>query len=243
MKVLPFVLALLLIAALATVADGGHAAAAELQQETRSVAGFHRIAIEGRANVTLVQGATEGVTIEAPAAALPRIETEVHGDTLLVEATPTHSIWQWFSGFGAGRAPRITIRLREVDRIDAAGTVTLDADSLSSGDLRLDLSGACTLKLRDVQATSLRLDGSGAIKAVIEGKVTRQKVDLSGASSYMAEKLASADAVIEVSGAGTAVVNASNSLKVDISGAGKVEYVGDPALKQSISGIGKVTRR
>ena len=49
--------------------------------------------------------------------------------------------------------------------------------------------------------------------------------------------------VIEVSGAGKAVVNAASSLEVDISGAGAVEYLGDPKVKQSISGIGKVRRR
>ena len=63
------------------------------------------------------------------------------------------------------------------------------------------------------------------------------------AGSYQASKLASEEAVIEVSGAGKAVVNATNSLEVDISGAGAVEYLGDPKVKQSISGIGKVRRR
>ncbi len=89
----------------------------------------------------------------------------------------------------------------------------------------------------------MRLDGSGAIKVAFAGKVGRQKVDLSGASSYQAERLVSSDAVVDVSGAGKAVINASNSLAVDISGAGKVEYLGEPKLRQTISGIGKVARR
>jgi hypothetical protein len=155
----------------------------------------------------------------------------------------SRSIWQWFSGRGTSRTPHVTIRLRDVDRIEAAGAVTLDAGGLKSAELRLDLAGACTVKLRDLQATTLRIDGSGAIKVDIAGKVARQRVELSGAGSYQAEGLVSDDAVVEVSGAGKAVVNASNSLAVDISGAGKVEYLGDPKLKQTISGIGKITRR
>jgi hypothetical protein len=219
------------------------ASAVELQQETRAVAGFHRIEINGEINVTLVQGGTEGVTVEAPSSSLAHIRTAVRGETLIVDAVEPRSVWQWFSGRSGSRTPQITIRLREIDRIEAAGTVRLDADSLKSGDLRLDLAGACTLKIRDLQATSLRIDGSGAIKVTIGGKVERQKVDLSGAGSYQADGLVSGDAVVEVSGAGKAVVNATKSLAVDISGAGKVEYLGDPQLKQSISGIGKVTRR
>jgi len=235
--------ALTVLGATAALSYGTHASAIELQQETRAVAGFRRIEIDGQVNVTLIQGTAEGITIEASSSSLARIRTEVRGDTLVVEAVESRSIWQWFSGRGTSRTPHVTIRLRDIDRIEAAGAVTLDAGGLKSAELRLDLAGACTVKLRDLQATTLRIDGSGAIKVDIAGKVTRQKVDLSGAGSYQAEGLVSDDAVVEVSGAGKAVVNASNSLAVDISGAGKVEYLGDPKLKQTISGIGKITRR
>jgi hypothetical protein len=226
MKASLFVFAVPVLAALAALATG-----------------FHRVEINGQAKITLVQGSAEGVTIDAPAAALARIRTEVHGETLVVDVVEARSVWQWFSGRGAGRTPHVTIRVRELDRITAAGAVTLDADSLRSNNLFLDFEGACTLRLTDLQATSLRLDGSGATKVEIGGKVARQKIDLSGAGSYQAERLVSDEAVVDVSGAGKAVVNASHSLSVDISGAGKVEYLGDPQLKQSISGIGKVERR
>jgi len=217
--------------------------AVELQQETRPVSGFNRIEINGEANVTLVQGATENVTVDAPSSSLARVRTVVRGGVLVVDVVESRSVWQWFSGRSASRVPRVTIRLRDIERIEAAGAVTVDADSLKGNELRLDLAGACTLRIRDLQATSLRIDGAGATKIAIGGKVARQKIDLSGAGSYQAEKLISDEAVVEVSGAGKAIVNASSALAVDISGAGKVEYLGDPKIKQSISGFGKVTRR
>jgi len=232
-----------LLAALAALAFGSQAGAVELQEESRVATGFHRVDIDGKFEVTLVQGSAEGVTVEAPAAALPHVRTQVRGGTLVVEGVDNRSIWDWFSAKASGRPPRVTIRLRELDRIDATGTVTVNADSLKINELRLDLSGACTIKIRDLQAESLRLDGSGAIKATIGGKVQRQKVDLSGAGSYLADGLSSDEASVDVSGAGKAVVNAKSTLEVDISGAGKVEYLGDPKIKQSISGIGKISRR
>jgi Putative auto-transporter adhesin, head GIN domain len=235
--------ALIALGTLAALSFARAAAAAESQQETRAVAGFHRIEIEGKADVTLIQGEAESVTIEAPAASLARIRTTVRDGTLVVDAAESRSLWSWLLGGGVSRTPRVTIRLRSVDRIEASGAVTLDADRLSGEDFFLDLSGACTLRIRDLQATSLRIDGSGATKVSLGGRVTRQKVDLSGAGSYQAEKLASDEAAVEVSGAGKAVVNAAKSLAVDISGAGKIEYLGEPKLRQSISGIGKVTRR
>jgi len=246
MKVFLIAFAALVLAALATIAAVSFArntSSGEMVREDRAATGFHRLEIDGHAEVTLVQGAAEGVTVEAPSSMLRRVRTEVRDGTLFIDAAEQRRMWQWFSGRRGRRTPRITVNLREVDRIEVAGAVTMAADSLKAGELRLDLAGACSLKIRDLQATTLRLDGSGAIKADVAGKVQRQRVDLSGAGSFQASKLASDEAVIEVSGAGKAVVNAANSLEVDISGAGAVEYLGDPKVKQSISGIGKVRRR
>jgi putative autotransporter adhesin-like protein len=228
------------LGAIAALSFNRNAPTREPVRETRDAAGFHRIEINGRANVTLVQGATEGISVEAPASA--GVRTEVREQTLVVDADDRRHVWQWFAGRG-GRTPRVTINFRDLDRIEAAGAVRLVADNLKSTDLRLDLAGACSLAIRDLQATSLRLDGSGATKVDIAGKVVRQDVDLSGAGAYQAAKLTSDEAAVEVSGVGKAVVNARNALTVDISGAGKVEYFGDPKVKQTISGIGKVSRR
>jgi len=246
MKVFLIAFAALVLAALATIAAVSFARntpTGEVVREDRAATGFHRLEIDGQVEVTLVQGAAEGVTVEAPSSMLRRVRTEVRDGTLFIDAAEQRRTWQWFSGRRGRHTPRVTVNLREVDRIEAAGAVTVAADSLKAGELRLDLAGACSLKIRDLQATTLRLDGSGAIKANIAGKVQRQRVDLSGAGSFQASKLASDEAVIGVSGAGKAVVNAANSLEVDISGAGAVEYLGDPKVKQSISGIGKVRRR
>ncbi|HEX9278915.1 MAG TPA: head GIN domain-containing protein [Casimicrobiaceae bacterium] len=246
MKVFLIAFAALVLAALATIAAVSFARntpTGEVVREDRAATGFHRLEIDGQVEVTLVQGAAEGVTVEAPSSMLRRVRTEVRDGTLFIDAAEQRRTWQWFSGRRGRHTPRVTVNLREVDRIEAAGAVTVAADSLRAGELRLDLAGACSLKIRDLQATTLRLDGSGAIKANIAGKVQRQRVDLSGAGSFQASKLASDEAVIGVSGAGKAVVDAANSLEVDISGAGAVEYLGDPKVKQSISGIGKVRRR
>jgi hypothetical protein len=246
MKVFLIAFAALVLAALAAIAAVSFARntpSGEMVREDRAATGFHRLEIDGHVEVTLVQGAAEGVTVEAPSSMLRRVRTEVRDGTLFIDAAEQRRVWQWFSGHRGRRTPRITVNLREVDRIEVAGAVTVAADSLKAGELRLDLAGACSLKIRDLQATTLRLDGSGAIKADVAGKVQRQRVDLSGAGSFQASKLASDEAVIEVSGAGKAVVNAANSLEVDISGAGAVEYLGDPKVKRSISGIGKVRRR
>jgi len=229
------------LAAIATVSLTRNAKASATVHETRSVSGFRRIEISGQAAVELVQGNDEGVTVDAPASV--KVRTEVTDATLTIDVEHRPHMFGWFTGRPSERAVRIKVNLRDIDRIEVAGAVTIAADRLTSKDLFLDLAGACTLRVRDLQATTLKLDGSGATKVELAGKVAHQQIDLSGAGSYQAAGLASDDATVGVSGAGKAVINARTALSVDISGAGKVEYVGDPQLKQSISGIGKVSRR
>ena len=243
MKAFLIVFGLVVAASLATIAAVSlhrSAPASHPVRETRSVAGFHGIDITGHAAVTLVQGGAENVTVDAPAST--QVRTDVRNGKLTIEVADRTHAWEWLSGRGAGGA-RITVNVRELDRIDAAGALSIVADKLKTNELRLDLAGACTMKIDDLQAATLSVDGSGATKIQIAGKVTRQQIDLSGAGSYEAARLASDEASVDVSGAGKAVVNARKSLSVDISGAGKVDYIGDPTVKQTISGIGKVTRR
>src|SRR5437773_1796800 len=85
-----------------------------------------------------------------------------------------------------------------------------------------------------------RAEGSGALKATLAGQVVEQRISISGAGDVRGDKLV---AVVDVSGAGSIVINAAKTLRATISGAGRVEYYGDPEVKQSVSGIGRVKRR
>lgn len=225
---------------IATVSLSRSAPASQPVHQARSVAGFNGIDISGQATVTLVQGASEGVTVDAPASA--QVRTDVRNGTLFIEVADRKA-WRWLAGRGPGAGARITVNLRELERLEGAGAITVVAQKLKAGELYVDIAGACTMTIGELEATTLKVDGSGATKIQISGKVGRQAIGLSGAGSYDGGQLASEEASVDVSGAGKAVVNARKSLSVDISGAGKVEYFGDPALKQSISGIGKVSRR
>jgi hypothetical protein len=237
------VLVLAALGAMLALSQTRSSTPAQVVSEIRTATAFHRIEVQGRVDVTLVQGAEEGVTVEASAALLKRIRTEVHDGTLVIDAAQESHGWGWLSGSGTPKPARLTVRLRELDEVEAAGAVSIAAGSLKAKDLHLDFAGASKLVIADLQAARLKLDGAGATKADIRGKVARQDIDLSGAGSYDAGQLVSDDARVDVSGAGKALVNARKTLRVDIAGAGKVEYIGDPELRQSISGVGKVTKR
>src|SRR5690348_10493081 len=150
------------LAAIATVSISRSAKASASVHETRSVSGVRRIEISGQAAVVLVQGNDEGVTVDATASA--RVRTEVTDATLTIDVEHRRHMFGWFTGRSSERAVRIKVNLRDIDRIEVAGAVSIAADRLNSKDLFLDLSGACSLRVGDLQAATLKLDGSGATK-------------------------------------------------------------------------------
>jgi hypothetical protein len=217
----------------------------DVTTEVRAVNPFHRLEINGRADVTLVEGQSESVTVETAARGQPRVLARIENGTLMIDAGDSRRRW-WNALIGrraAATPPRISVAFKSLDAIALSGTVKLTADRISATDLRIAASGGSTVRLDDIDAQSIRIVGSGALKATLAGKVVEQKIEISGAGEVHAERLASQDAVVEVSGAGSIVVNVAKTLRATISGAGSVEYYGDPEVRQSISGVGRVKRR
>jgi hypothetical protein len=227
-----------------TLTRGG-GSGADVTKEGRPLDPFHRLEISGRADVTLVEGQSESVTVETAARGQPRVLARIENGTLMIDAGDSRRRW-WNALIGRrapATPPRISVAFKSLDAIALSGTVKLTADRISATDLRLAASGGSTVRLDDIDAQSIRIIGSGALKATLAGKVVEQKIEISGAGEIHADRLASQDAVVEVSGAGSIVVNVAKTLRATISGAGSVEYYGDPEVRQSISGVGRVKKR
>jgi Putative auto-transporter adhesin, head GIN domain len=245
-KIFLAVLAVIVIITLgAVIVVGKHKAArtGEVIHEPRSAHGFSRIEVNGLAEVTLRQGTREGVTVEGAASQSTGIETAVHDGTLVISTGQAGHLADWLRSGTDARTPHIVVDFVKLDRIESAGAIKVTAATIHTDQLDLDFAGACSLRIDDLHATHLRFEGSGAIKAEIAGAVDTQDVDLSGAGSYQASRLASNRAMIEVSGAGKAFVNAKTFLRATLSGAAVVEYVGDPQIEQEVSGLSKIVRR
>ncbi|TMG95135.1 MAG: DUF2807 domain-containing protein [Betaproteobacteria bacterium] len=243
---LPLVIlaSVIVAAALAWFTLNRSSGSAEMTTEVRAVNPFHRLEISGRADVTLVEGASESVTVETAARGQSRVLAHVQNGMLMIDAADSRRRW-WSALIGrrATANPRIIIAFKSLDAIALSGTVKLTADGISATDLRVMASGGSELRLDDINAQTLRIMGSGALKATLAGTVVEQKISISGAGEVRADRLVSQDAVVDVSGAGSIVVNVAKTLRATISGAGSVEYYGDPEVRQSVSGVGRVKRR
>ena len=203
---------------------------------------FNRVVGEGFADVTLVQGASEAVRIEAGSKQLASVRAQVSDGTLTISNGAARSWWTGFFGLG-GRGAKITVTFRDLDAVTAAGAVKIRAEGVKVDRLKVSASGATSLRIGKLDAKELSLTGSGAMRAELAGRVGEQRVSISGAGDYRAAELASDDARVSVSGAGRVLVQVEKTLKIGLSGAGSVEYIGDPKVTQSISGAGRVRRR
>jgi hypothetical protein len=214
----------------------------EVRTEQHALPPFRQIVVGGYAEVTLVQGDSESLTVEATGNQMRRFDVRVRDGTLTIHTN--HSKQGWYSFFGLeAKTARVTIAFRTLDGITADGAVKIRAEKMRVDRLKVSASGATNLRIGELDAKSLAVDGSGAIKMEIAGRAAAQAIDISGAGDYRADDLASDTAKVAVSGAGRVVVRVAKTLDVDLSGAANVDYIGDPKVTRRISGMGRIKQR
>lgn len=220
----------------------GRAGATEAANVEQDVGPFHRLEVNGGAEVVLQRGRVGHVSVETSVRG-QRVRADVRDGTLRVTARDTRRWWNGLVGGSRSRAVRVTITYSELDALALSGSVKLTASGLDTPELRLDASGGSTVRIDDIKTQLLRVNGDGALKAELSGHATEQRVSISGAGDYNAEHLESDQASVDVSGVGNVVLRVAKTLSASISGAGTIEYYGDPQVRQRISGVGRIKRR
>jgi len=204
----------------------------DIESEEREVSGFNEIEFTGIGNLIIEQGDEESLVVEADDNIIGLIETEVRGDKLHI-------------GFKRGVNVVPTSRIKfyltvvDLDRIDLLGLGDIDCDRFETDDLEFNISGSGDIEFK-ITAESIETNVSGLGNINLLGKVDSHKIRISGSGKYDAEELESKDCEVEISGLGSATVNASDNLDIEINGAGNVYYKGDPHVSQHISGLGRI---
>lgn len=220
------------LTAASCVLDTGVRGSGHVVEETRTVAPFEAVEAGGRFHVVLTQGPAGPLRLEGEDNILPRIRTEVRNGTLKLHSRDK-----------LGRIEPIVVYASSptLTRAELSGAGKLrTTGTLTGRELRLAISGAGSI---DADLTVDRLDVaiSGAGEARLRGSARAFSFSASGAGECEARELRCEDVDVTISGAGSATVHASGTLKADISGAGSVRYAGQPAVvEQDVSGAGSV---
>ena len=209
---------------------------AQAATEARSVTAFDEVVFAVAGEVSIEQGPRETLTLEAEPAVLRKITTEIHGRRLLIGLAPGRIETQ--------QPIRIKLAVRTLRAFESRTAGAISIGPLNSEALALVLAGGGSIRLDRLEnalSLDVRITGAGDV-AVGGGKVTAQKVAITGMGTYAAPKLVSERADVAIDGNGDVQLAASKTLAVRIGGVGHVRYHGNPAVRRSIQGIGSIEK-
>ena len=226
--------------------------------ETREMdfAGFTELEVSNAFEVDISRGDVYFVSITANDNLFQHLDIHQSGKTLYIGL----------------KQPRIYFNSTQKAAIVMPDLDSLDLSGASSGDVRgfsfshpaeFDLSGASSLYILDMAAgdTEFDISGasgvsgsmtiadgefnlSGASTIELEGSADDVSIEASGASHVRLADFPVTNAEVNLSGASSAVIDASGDLSGDLSGASRLSYIGSPTLGSiTVSGGSEIRRQ
>lgn len=208
--------------------------------ETRSVADFQRIELNGSMDLKVRQGTPQSVRVEADDNLLSLLQTVVEGSgndaRLSIQWQPRQSI-----------RPRakvlVTVVVPTLRGVALKGSGDLQLDALDTPALKLALSGSGDARIKDLSTEELVLSLAGSGDVAGQGRAARLRISIAGSGDVSLADLQADDVRVSIAGSGNAAVHAQKSLEVSIAGSGDVSYSGAPSVKSTVAGSGSVRKR
>jgi hypothetical protein len=226
-----------------------------VKTETRAVQNFSRIELQVPADVTLVQGTTESLTITTDDNLLPLIQTRVDGNTLKIKGDRNR-------GFSTRKGVKIQVALKNLEAVAIEGSADVEADTLRVGNFEASIRGSGDMKFKTLRGDNIkvRIDGSGdvsvdaviakSVEGAIRGsgdmkfsslKTDAVKVSIDGSGDFSAAGIAdTVDARIAGSGDIRMRSLLARDVTVSISASGDAEVNATEKLKATVNGSGEV---
>jgi len=207
----------------------------------RHLSGFHAIDVAGSFDVTITQGPSESVKVQAPSDMMSHIVTEVNDGVLKIYNK--HDGFHWGDMFGWHKKIMIYIVISDVNEISLSGSGDATfRDGLHANALKLRISGSGDMTGRlDVKTLESSISGSGDMK--LNGRAATSTVDLVGSGDYTARGLVTQSTSVDVTGSGDAEVNASDRVNASVHGSGDIRYTGGAThITSNKTGSGDISR-
>lgn len=199
--------------------------------EERALPAFRRLRVEGGGLAVRVRhGAEAAARLRGSPASLRCTGLDVRDGLLVVS----------LHGFHHGRKVEVEVSTPLLEGVELAGLGSVTLEEASGERLSVQVSGAGKVEAAvEVQNLTVSITGAGAVE--VRGRAQALEASITGTGALRAGGLATQDARVLVSGAGSATVAPVETLDVTISGVGKVRYRGQPAtIHKDVGGWGKV---
>lgn len=212
--------------------------------DQRPFSGANQVVLHDYGEMIITQQDQEGLIIEGDKELLKSIETSVENGVLHIRIRSgfLNKLGHALSTSLSSKPLRYRLFMKELSGLHIKGAARVMIPDVDTQEMTISLYGAGNIELRSISAETLKVDFGGTGRLHIAGEVWGQSVLLTGAGSYVAPKLVSAKANLEIRGAGKATVWVEDELQVTIRGVGSVDYYGSAELRTSKSGLGNVSR-
>jgi hypothetical protein len=117
--------------------------------------------------------------------------------------------------------------------VELAGASSVVCSDMAAGSVKFDLAGASSVRCSDVVTGDTTVALAGASKLELTGSGAGADVKAEGASSVLMGDFPVEAAVVKLTGASNATVNASGTLDVDLAGSSDLTYLGEPRLGET----------
>lgn len=208
--------------ALLTFYRAGHVFA----QET-SLADFNEISIADNIEVIITQSSTQSYRL-APSDVNLNITNQA-GKLSISRAENKNQVKVYIN----------CIKLKAIHVLGSSDVST--SNEIQTEEMKLSLTGSGDLSVKlKANNVNVVLAGSGDIN--LEGTTNDIEAKVTGSGDLSASKLIAQNVKVEVTGSGSATVNASKSLDAIVAGSGDIKYVGNPIIRNvNIIGAGSIS--
>lgn len=202
----------------------------------KPVTSFKDVNANGDIKLIVIQGDLKPVKLEGDENILSFIEVIQNGEKITIQTKP-----------GVNLIPsgdlNVYVTSPTYRNIEVSGSSDIIGQNkiTTTDDLSLQASGAGDIKM-DVDAPKITAGISGSGSVSLKGQTKDFMIDLTGAGHAYCYDLLTENTTVQISGAGSAQVYASVTLKADVSGAGNISYKGNASVSQQISGAGSVNK-
>ncbi len=206
-----------------------------IKTEARAVSGFNGISLSIPAKAEIIQGASEGISIETDDNILPLIETVIDDGKLKIRFKDRNMSV-------STKTLRMTINVKSIDSLAVAGSGDVQAATLQVTTLKTSIAGSGDVRIANLDAATVIVSIAGSGDFTAGGKSNTLEAKIAGSGDIKAEKLATNNVKVSIAGSGDAKVWAKDTLKISVAGSGDVAYYGDAKVTQSVAGSGSVKR-
>jgi hypothetical protein len=188
--------------------------------EKRAFTGdFKSIEISNALDLVVEQSDKTEITVEADDNLQKEITTTVENGILIISCTK--------GNFNNITSKKITVKMPEIEGLEASSASTINAGTLKGNNLTLVSSSAASIHAT-VEYETVQLTGSSASNQNIKGKALHLEASTSSASVIDASELMANEVVASTSSGGSIATHPILSLKAEASSGGNISYKDTP---------------